>query len=516
MKIYEKTYVIFTLLILAIIAILFWSGLTRINDFKDYHYLIGKNSVRNVSESISQFIAERKRLVHVFVNEHKSLIIKSALSPDDEQIKNTLEAEVKKYFPDYFSLTVTDETGKPYFDDFDGLIGDLCRSDIKIYADKNIANPRVHPHPDIYHYDLLSSFNILDKKNIFFISFPADEISNYLKSAQAVGHQTMLVGKELENIIEITTDGARNKKFREDYRLKENELANLMSENKVSGTSWTIYDLQRPDLFSDFRNRILFETTLIFLSFLIIGIILFSIVKKEEKKRKKAEAIKTEFVSVVSHELRTPLTSISGAIKLIENEALGPVNDTIKNYLNIASNNIDRLTNIVNDILDVKKMEAGEFQLEKENINLVDVVEQAINENLQYAQTFNVDFDFVKPDKDYIVNADKPRLLQVMANLLSNAVKYGAKEDTVKIYFKELVKNIRVNIEDHGEGIQEENKDLLFEKFTQSRSREIEVVKGTGLGLNIAKNIIENHDGIISYENGKEKGTVFYFLLPLV
>lgn len=516
MKVYEKTNVIFSILILAIISILFWSGITRINEFKDYHYLIGKNSVRNVSESISQFITERKRLVNVFVSEHKSLIIKSALSPDDEQIKSTLETEVKKYFPDYFSLTITDERGNPYFDDFDGLIGDLCLSDIKIFVDKHIANPRVHPHPDIYHYDILSSFNILDKKYIFFISFPADKISSYLKSAQAVGHQTMLVDKELGNIIEITTDGARNKIFREDYRLRENELANLLSENKVSGTSWTVYDLQETDLFSDFRNSILFETAAIFLNFLVVGIILFSIVKKEEKKRKKAEAIKTEFVTVVSHELRTPLTSISGAIKLIENEVLGPVNDTIKNYLNIASNNIDRLTNIVNDILDVKKMEAGEFQLEKENINLVDVVEQAINENLQYAQRFNVDFDFAKPDKDYIVYADRHRLLQVMANLLSNAVKYGSKKDTVKIYFKELAKSIQVNIEDHGDGIKEKNKERVFEKFTQSHSREIEVVKGTGLGLSIVKNIIKNHDGVISYENGKEKGTVFYFILSLV
>ena len=516
MKVYEKTYVIFALLILAVVSILFWTSITRINDFKEYNYLIGQESVRNVSESISQFMRERKRLIQIFANEHKQLIQRSALSPDDEQIKDVLDSEVEKYFPEYFTYTVTDKFGEPYFIDFDGLIGDLCLADIRIFSTKNIANPRVHPHSEMYHYDLLASFNVSNKDYIFFISFPADEISSYLKSTQVVGHKTMLVLKNLENLIEITTDGARNKNFREDYRLTGNELSYLLSENPVTGTSWTVYDMQESNLFSAYKNKIIIENVAIFLIFILVGIILFSLVKKEEKKRKKAEAIKSEFVTVVSHELRTPLTSVSGAIKLIENEVLGPVNDNIKNYLNIASNNIDRLTNIINDILDIKKMETGEFQLYRENISLVGVVEQAVKENFTYARTFNVEFDFVKPDKDYIVYGDKDRLLQVMANLLSNAVKYGAKQDRVKIYFKELSKSIQLNIEDHGKGIKEENKERLFEKFTQYHSRATEVVKGTGLGLSIVKNIIENHGGSVSFEKGEEKGTVFYILLPLV
>jgi signal transduction histidine kinase len=103
-----------------------------------------------------------------------------------------------------------------------------------------------------------------------------------------------------------------------------------------------------------------------------------------------------------------------------------------------------------------------------------------------------------------------------MTNLLSNAVKYGAENDHIKIYFKETAKNIQVNIEDHGNGIDVKDKNILFEKFTQIHSRKSEIVKGTGLGLNITKNIIEKHDGMISFKSGSEGGTIFYIILPLL
>lgn len=511
-----KSDITFPLIVFAILVILLWSGIARIDDFKEYHYLIAKNSTRNVSESIGQFIAERKRLVKVFANEHKSLIRQSALNPYDEKLKEKIESEIKKYFPDYFSFTVTNESGELYYDDFDGLIGDLCLSDIKFFLDNKKSTPRVHPHPDIYHYDLLAKVTVDRNEYVFFISFPADEVSSYLKSAQAIGHKTILSAKQFENIIEVTVAGARNKKFRKDYRLSKIELSYLLSESKVPETLWTVYDLHEEDLFTDFSDKIVLENIVIFMFILTVGIILLLQVKKEEKKRIKAESAKSEFVAIVSHELRTPLTSINGAIKLIENETFGPINKDIKQYLNMASDNIDRLTGIVNDILDVKKMESGEFELFRENINLVEVVERAIEDNKIYAQKFDAKLEFIKPDKDYIVFGDFERLLQVMANLLSNGIKYGGKSDHVIISFKKLAKSIRVNVRDHGAGIPEENKELLFEKFTQSHSRDEEVVKGTGLGLNIIKSIIEKHDGIVSYEKAKEKGTIFYFILPLI
>jgi len=515
MRLYKRTSIIFGLLISGLIMVLFWSAITRLNDYKEYHHSIGQNSVQNVSESIGNFINERKRLIQVFANEHALLIEKSALSPLDEGIKSQLESEIRKYFPEYFSFTVTDTKGEPYFEDFDSFIGDLCLSDIKSFIDKKTASPRVHPHHEVYHYDLLANVQIKNKKYIFFISFPADEVSGFLKSAQSLDHKVILALKQLGNIIEVTTAGARNKKFREDYRLTSEELSYLTAEKNVSGTLWTAYDFNKTDLISSYKTKLVFDTLFVLFIFLTIGIVLFFLLKNEEKKRLKAEAIKSEFVTIVSHELRTPLTSISGAIKLIENEALGKVSKEIKVYLNLASNNIDRLTSLVNDILDVKKMETGEFDLNQKNIDLIDVIELAIKSNLDYARKFKAKFDFEKPTEHYIVYADEARLLQVITNLLSNAVKYGAEKDNIKIYLKELTGKIQVNIEDHGKGLSEKNKEYVFDKFTQTHFREDEVVQGTGLGLNIAKKIVEKHGGTISYKSKQNKGTVFYIILPL-
>ena len=516
MRINKISQITFLAMMIVVLTILSSSASLRISDFKEYHRLLAKNTAVNVSESISQFIMNRKRLMQIFAKENTDLIQKMINDPENEELNSSLELKIKSYFPRFFSYTISDVNGNPYHIDFEGYVGDLCVEDIKNYSKTKENLPRIHPNAFGYHYDLMSDFFIGDKEYIIFISFKADEIAKHLKNSQAVGHKTVLVYKENQQLLEITDAGARNKHFREDYRLSKNELGFLLFEKAVIGSSWSVYDFYEENLFSEYENKILASGFGIFLIFILVSSIFYSLVKREEKKRKKAEAIKSEFVTVVSHELRTPLTSIAGSIKLIENEVFGPINGDIKNYLNIASNNIDRLTKIVNDILDVKKMESGEFQLSRENISLVDVVEQSLQENSDYANNFKVKFDFLKPEKDYIVYADKDRLLQVMDNLLSNAVKYGAKEDCIKIYFKELDKSIRLNIEDHGQGIKEKNKDILFEKFTQSHSRDAEVVKGTGLGLNIVKNIIESHDGIISYETGKKKGTIFYILLPLV
>jgi len=255
---------------------------------------------------------------------------------------------------------------------------------------------------------------------------------------------------------------------------------------------------------------------LIFLVFSFISALFYSLVKKEELKRKKAEAIKEEFVTIVSHELRTPLTSINGAIKLLENGHLGNSLDEMKPYIKMASENIDRLTNLVNDILDVKKMESGEFEVVKEKINLVSSLEKSLVNVQPFASKFNAIINYTKPARDYFVYADEKRLLQVFDNLLSNAIKYGAVNDTINVNFQEIGQNIRVNIQDHGMGIDEKHHETLFDKFTQAHSRETDVVKGTGLGLNIVKRIMQAHQGDVDFESEINKGSVFYIILPLM
>ena len=515
MQIRQISQVSFITMLITVFFILMAAAHLRTSDFKQYHYLLAQNSVTNVSESISQFIVNRKRLIKIFAKENITLIQNVLSDPENESLKEKIELKIKNYFPNSFSFTLSDLDGNPYYDDFVGYVGDLCVADIKSYS-QNFENlPRIHPNSFKYHYDLMTTFPLGEEDYIIFISFAVDEIGEYLKTAQALGHKMMLVYKDSDHLIEITSDGARNKHYRENYRLTKDELSYLLFEKDIKGSLWTVYDFYEESLFSNYKTTTYIAALTIFLFIAFISTLFYILVKKEELKRKKAEAIKAEFIAVVSHELRTPLTSINGAIKLVVNEALGSVNEKIKEYLNMASDNIDRLTGIVDDILDVKKMESGEFNLNIEHLNLVDVVEKSLLENSAYAKKFNADFDFTKPEKRYIVDGDEARLLQVMANFLSNAVKYGAKNDCINISFKEINKHIRVNITDHGTGISEKNKGKLFEKFTQAHSRDKEVVKGTGLGLNIIKNIIEKHGGTVSYESNNENETTFYIILPL-
>ena len=503
-------------MMIVVLVILLWAASLRISDYKEYHRLLAENTAANVSESISQFMINRKRLMQILAKENVDIIQQVLDEPENETLSATLESKIKSFFPNYFSYTISDVDGNPYYDDFEGYVGDLCVADIKSYSKDKNNSPRIHPNSFSYHYDLMADFQIGQQQYVIFISFTPDEIATYLKNSQALGHKTVLVYKENQNLLEITVDGARNKHFRPDYRLTDKELSYLLSEKPVVGSLWTVYDFYEDKLFSDYQEKMIRSALLIFLVFSFISALFYSLVKKEELKRKKAEAIKEEFVTIVSHELRTPLTSINGAIKLLENGHLGNTLDEMQPYIKMASENIDRLTGLVNDILDVKKMESGEFEIIKEKINLVDVVEQSITNVQPFASKFEARIDFDKPEKDYFIDGDKIRLHQVIENLLSNAIKYGAEHDTIKVNFHELGNSIRVNIEDHGQGIAEIHHETLFDKFTQAHSRETDVVKGTGLGLNIVKTIIQFHGGDVDFESEINKGSVFYIVLPLM
>lgn len=516
MRINQISQLSLVAMLITVFVILMVAANLRIIDFKQYHHSLAQNSVVNVSESISQFIINRKRLMKIFAKENTPLIQQLINEPENESIKSELDLKVKSYFPNFFSYTLSDSEGNPYYDDFEGYVGDLCVADIKNYSTNKKNLPRIHPNSFKYHYDLMATFPLGKQDYIIFISFTADEIGEYLKNSQAIGHKTVLVYKQNEHLLEITADGARDKHFRQDYRLTKDELSYLLFEKLVKGSLWTVYDFYEDRLFSGYKEKTFISALGIFLIFTVISTLLYSLVKKEELRRKKAEAIKEEFVTIVSHELRTPLTSINGVIKLIENEQLGVISDKMKPYIKMASENIDRLANLVNDILDVKKMESGEFEVVKEKINLVSILEKSIVNVKPFVSKFNASINYTKPASDYFVYADEKRLLQVFDNLLSNAIKYGAANDTINISFQELGQNIRVNIEDHGIGIAEKHHETLFDKFTQAHSRETDVVKGTGLGLNIVKRIMDAHKGDVDFESEINKGSVFYIILPLM
>lgn len=231
-------------------------------------------------------------------------------------------------------------------------------------------------------------------------------------------------------------------------------------------------------------------------------------------ERKKVERLKNEFVSVVSHELRTPLTSIRGALGLALGGVTGELSDDMRSLLDIACRNSNRLIQLINDILDVEKIESGTLSFRLEPVELVPLIEQAIAANRTYGEQFGVRFELQHPCLEVMVKADGDRLSQVLTNLLSNAAKFSHPDSTVDITISRYQHQIRVAVTDYGSGIPTEFHSRIFQKFAQADSSDSRQKGGTGLGLSISKAIIEKMGGQIGFETQENVGTTFYFDLP--
>lgn len=242
----------------------------------------------------------------------------------------------------------------------------------------------------------------------------------------------------------------------------------------------------------------------------VIGTTGFS---RDITERKEIDRMKSEFVSTVSHELRTPLTSLSGALELVLSGKMGEFSDKVKSLLNMAHNNCFRLINLINDILDIEKIEAGKMDFEIKTLELMPLIDQAIQLNLQYAQKFNLEIKLLEILPNAFVQVDANRLTQVITNLLSNAIKFSEPNAPVEISINKDNNFIRVSVTNYGAEIPQEFKSRIFQKFAQADSSDSRQKGGTGLGLSISKLIVEKMNGRIGF-NSENNKTTFYFDLP--
>ncbi len=228
------------------------------------------------------------------------------------------------------------------------------------------------------------------------------------------------------------------------------------------------------------------------------------------------EGMKRDFISTVSHELRTPLTSIVGALELIDSDRFGADAAQTQNLLDMARRNSRRLISLVNDILDMDKLALGHMQYHRGPLVLKDLLAQALHDNAAYAAHYDIALELADPMPDLRVMADEDRILQVLANLLSNAVKHSPRGETVSLVAQaeDGAGFARISVIDHGPGVSERDRAHIFEKFAQVSDEHRRVYGGSGLGLSIAKAIVEQHGGHMGLEV-EEKNTCFYFTLPL-
>ena len=233
---------------------------------------------------------------------------------------------------------------------------------------------------------------------------------------------------------------------------------------------------------------------------------------------KQADLAKRAFVSTVSHELRTPLTSIQGSLGLVAGGAMGTLPDGAKRLVDIANSNCQRLTRLINDMLDIEKIEQGHMDFDLKPQALMPLLRQAVEANRGYGLPRGVSLKLIEIEPDLEIEVDVDRFIQVVSNLVSNAVKYspdgGQVEIGAELGREPGASQVRIFVNDHGDGIPESFRDRLFARFTQADSSDRRAKGGTGLGLSIAKAIIERFGGRIGFVTATGQGTTFYFDLP--
>jgi two-component system phosphate regulon sensor histidine kinase PhoR len=230
----------------------------------------------------------------------------------------------------------------------------------------------------------------------------------------------------------------------------------------------------------------------------------------EDQKREMER--KDEFIGIASHELKTPLTSLKGYLQLVASYKKEELPDTVKVYINKANIAINKLQHLVNDLLDVSKIQAGRLEYRLDKIDLADL----INSSVENAAHIYPAISFQNSaTESYIINGNPERLEQVLMNLINNAVKYSPQSGEIIIKTTQLENIVRVSVKDFGIGLSNEQIERIFERFYRVEDKKF-TTSGLGMGLYISTEIINAHDGKIGVESEPGKGSTFYFDLPLV
>jgi PAS domain S-box-containing protein len=233
---------------------------------------------------------------------------------------------------------------------------------------------------------------------------------------------------------------------------------------------------------------------------------------RDISQRYALDRLKDEFISTVSHELRTPLTSIRGALGLLSSGILGEMNDKAANLLRIASTNSDRLVRLINDILDLERIQSGREPLAFRPVKLAEIVHQAIDGMAPVAEAAGV--QLIHDTTKVEIAADPDRLLQVLTNLLSNAIKFSPPSSTISVMLRPGANGVTLSVIDQGRGIPEDKLEAVFGRFQQVDASDSRQKGGSGLGLAICRTIVAQHSGRIWAERNPVRGTTFRVFLP--
>ena len=231
----------------------------------------------------------------------------------------------------------------------------------------------------------------------------------------------------------------------------------------------------------------------------------------EELKR--LNKVKSDFLVVLSHELKAPLINVKGSIDVLLKDSYDILNEDQRRFLSIAKNNIERLLRLIDDLLDISKLESGVVSMKRDKFDISNMIRSVATSFKPELEKKSIDLHLKLPEEN-LIWGDSDRLEQVFNNILSNAIKFTPQRGRIEFTFEDIGDNIRIAMSDNGPGISKENLPKVFDKFSSLCVADSGVVKGTGIGLSIAKDIVEMHRSSIWVESELGKGSRFFVELP--
>lgn len=254
---------------------------------------------------------------------------------------------------------------------------------------------------------------------------------------------------------------------------------------------------------------------LIVLSLTAVLFVISTIVIRSFEKLAEANRMKSEFVSVVSHQLRSPLSNLKWAIELLMSGKITPVNEKQLEYLQILQENSRRMEGLVSDLLIVSRIQQGKYALREEKVPFKNLVEKVVEEARIFSKASNVGIKLDAEEELSQIFIDPFQIKLVVENLLDNAIRYTKAGGNIEIKLMKKNNNLRLEMQDSGVGIPKEDQKYIFQKFFRSENVLKHQTEGSGLGLYIAKSIIEKSKGKIGFKSQEGVGSTFWFTLPI-
>lgn len=363
----------------------------------------------------------------------------------------------------------------------------------------------------------------------------SDRLLEALKLRTALNYKSLFEKKDIEAELDV-----KNLKVEKHIKhaMKEYDFSVLRSDSMfapivLSENFFGFIEIFREAEFST-EDATCFQTLAQQVSLPLKSASLYEEIKKSNQKLERLERLKSEFISIVSHELRTPLTAIKNSLDIVLSGKSGTLTETMDKFMNMAKRNVTRLSGIINDLLDLSKIEAGKMDFKFEMIKIDTVIEYVRTSLEEMAKEKNLNLKTKIEDNGAEIYADSHRLEQVLTNLVSNAIKFTPENgqveirtavmDASEIYHVEMFdtvlkqlhgKYLVVCVKDNGIGISQENLAHVFDKFAQIENSLSRKVGGSGLGLPIARQLLDVHNGAIWCNSKPDKGSSFYFVVPI-